>query len=232
MQRKPIWAAILLAATSGLTGCVPPELLEPLDNPAPRERVVVDNYNKYDFIPLNKKTILLNEEFNTNARGWRHVTSSPDYETTVLGGQLNLFTRYTPQQNTISFPELKSTDDFEIEASIKIDYTLSDDGCLLLWGGSTTAARRWTYLQVDDEDDRLVAGNWQATFASYRFGYRTDEFNTYTVRKVKSTYYYFMNGTYLGKVPFVPLDGPVIGFEASDFTDMSVDYLRVKRLML
>ncbi len=231
MQRKQIWAALLLAATSGLTGCVPPELLEPLDNPPPRERVVVDNYEKYDFIPLNKKTVLLNEEFNTNARGWRYVTSSPDYETTVFDGQFNLFTRYTPQQNTISFPELQSTDNFEIETSIRIEYALSDGACSLLWGGSTTTAGQWTYLQVD-EDDRVAAGRWQGSFASYRVNYRAENFNTFTVRKVKNTYYYFINGTYLGKVPFVPLDGPRIGFGAFGFTDMSVDYLRVKRLTL
>ena len=231
MQLKRIYAAVMLSAPLWLAGCQS-GIPNPVSNPPPRERaeVAADNYEKYDAIAPAKKILILNEEFNANTRGWRVVTTSPEYNLTIEGGELDMFTRYNTQLNTISLPELKGTDDFEIEASILIDYTWDRGSATLLWGGSTATAKQWSYVRLDDNTETFTVGRVNEFYETYSSGYNSEGYNTIIIRKVKNTYYYFINGRYQGKKPFTVLDGPKIGFEAGYNTQMYVDYLRVRRL--
>ncbi len=229
MKVRSVFAILLFFITVWLPGCLP-LTLEPLENPPPRERIVVDKYDEYGFIPANRKTLILDEQFTTNTRGWRQVTSSPDYTITSSGGEMYMLTRSTRQQNTISFPELQSTGNFEIEALVKLSNSSNYEGSSLIWGGNINA-RQWSFFEANDYSQALRSGRMGGIESNYRsYAYSRGAYNKFTVRKVASTCYYFINETYLGKEPFSPFYGAAIGFEAGFQTTMRVDYLKVSRL--
>lgn len=233
MQLKPIYTAVMLSAPLWLTGCES-GIPNPIGNPPPRERaeVVVDNYEKYEAIPLSRKTILLNEGFDNNTRGWK-VGTGTDYNMTIAAGIMSIGTVSTARQNTISLTELKETDNFEIETRMEASGTNRTNTLngrnSFIWGGSTGS---WYFIRVDPYNGAIEIG--RGTHASLdNAGYLgSATYNVFTVRKVKHLYYYFINGRYIGKELANAFYGQAIGFEAGPNTSMSVDYLKVSRLAL
>jgi hypothetical protein len=230
MQLKRIYAAVMLSAPLWLTGCLS-GIPNPMSNPPPRERaeVAADNYEKYDAIPPARKTLLLNEGFDNNTRGWK-VGSGTDYTMTIAAGEMSIGTASTARQNTISLTDLKETDNFELETRMQASSTNSTNGRnAFIWGASTSS---WYFFRVDPYSEVVEIG--RGTHASIDdTGYlRSGTYYVFTVRKVKQLYYYFINGNYAGKELANSFYGPAIGFEAGRNTSMSVDYLKVSRLNL
>ena len=229
MQLKPVYAAILLSAPLWLTGCLS-GIPHPLNNPPPRERTeAVDNYEKYAAIPLTKKVLLLNEGFDNNTRGWK-VASGTDYTMTIAAGEMYIGTVSSARQNTISLTDLKETDDFEIEARMKMSSINSTNGGnALVWGGSTSS---WYFFRVNPYTGALAIGRETRTSIDDTGFMTTGVYKLFTVRKVKNLYYYFIDGEYIDKELINSFYGPAIGFEAGRNTTMWVDYLKVSRLTL
>lgn len=236
-----VYRISLFLLVFSITGC---SLLE---NPEPRKREILLTYEGYDYIPTAKKVILLNEEFNNNSRGWQIVTNSTQYSMEIYGGELQMSSRdNAQQQNTIDFPALKDTDDFEIEAQIRVRYASTSDGGdgnVLLWGLSPavgTSLRRWLYYGVDDGGRAVNIGFFDGRAADYKYfpfdyssgEYRYDDYNTVTVRKVNQTCYYFLNGKLVTKKTFVPFYGSRIGFGIQAYSTIQISYLKVSRLNL
>jgi hypothetical protein len=220
----------MLSAPLWLTGCLS-GIPNPMSNPPPRERaeVAADNYEKYDAIPPARKTLLLNEGFDNNTRGWK-VGSGTDYTMTIAAGAMSIGTASTARQNTISLTDLKETDNFELETRMQASSTNSTNGRnAFIWGASTSS---WYFFRVDPYSGVVEIG--RGTHASINdTGYlRSGTYYLFTVRKVKQLYYYFINGNYVDKELANAFYGPAIGFEAGRNTSMSVDYLKVSRLNL
>jgi hypothetical protein len=224
----------------GMTGC---SLLE---NPEPRKREIVLTYELYDYIPTAKKFILLNEEFDNNSRGWRIVNNSSQYSMNISGGELKINNRDNiRQQNTIDFPALKVTDDFEIEAQIRVSYSSVEgdggDGNVLYWGLSPAVGNnpgQGSYYGVDNGGRAVKIGSFNGPIPDYEYfqfdyssgEYNYDDYNTITVRKVNQTCYYFLNGKFLTKKAFVPFYGSRIGFGVNLSSTIQIPYLKVSRL--
>jgi hypothetical protein len=187
--------------------------------PRKRAEVLVDSYEKYDAIPLVKKTLVLNEGFDNNIRGWK-VGSGTDYTMTVAAGEMYMGTVSTAWQNTILLADLKETDNFEIETRMKASSSNITNGRnSFIWGGSMSS---WYFFRVDPYYGAVEIG--RGTYASINdTGYLgSGTYNVFTVRKVKQLYYYFINGNYTGKELANSFYGAA----------MSVDYLKVSRLTL
>ncbi len=229
MHLKHIYAAILLSAPLWLTGCLS-GIPHPLNNPPPRERTeAVDNYENYNAIPLTKKTLILNEGFDNNTRGWK-VASGTDYTMTVAAGELYIGTLSSARQSTISLTDLKETDDFEIEARTKMSSINSaNGGNALVWGGNASS---WYFFRVNPYTGGLEIGRGTHASIANTGLVTTGVYKLFTVRKVKNLYYYFIDGGYIDKELVNSFYGPAIGFEAGRNTTMWVDYLKVSRLTL
>jgi hypothetical protein len=189
----------------------------------------VDNYENYNAIPLTKKALLLNEGFDNNTRGWK-VASGTDYTMTVAAGEMYIGTLSTARQNTISLTDLKETDDFEIEARMKMSSINSTNGGnSLVWGVSTSS---WYFFRVNPYNGTLEIGRGTHTSIDDTGSMTTGVYKLFTVRKVKNLYYYFIDGGYIDKELVNSFYGPAIGFEAGRNTTLWVDYLKVSRLTL
>jgi hypothetical protein len=220
----------MLSASLWLTGCLS-GIPNPVGNPPPRQRteVVADNYEKYDAIPLARKTLVLTESFDNNTRGWK-VGSGSDYTMIVAAGELHLATGSTARQNTISLAELKEGDNFEIEARVKLSNTNNaNGGNALIWGASTGS---WYFFRVNLYTDYAEIGRGTSTLIRESVYSNMQAYDVLTVRKVKNLYYYFFNGQYVSKELVNSFYGPAIGFEAGRNTAMWVDHLKVSRLTL
>ncbi len=230
MQLKYIYTALMLSAPVWLTGCFS-GIPNPVNNPSPRERdeVVVDNYEKYGAIPLAKRTLILNEGFDNNTRGWK-VTGGTDYTMTIAAGELYIGTGSTARQNTISLPDLKEVDNFEIEARVRMANTSNTNGgSALIWGGSTSS---WYFFRLNLYTDYAEMGRGTHVSMSESVYSNMESYDILTVRKVKHIYYYFINGQYINKELVNSFYGPTIGFEADRNGSIWVDYLKVSRLTL
>lgn len=242
-KTKGVWGGGLLLLTTCLAGC---EVAEVFPNAEPRERKITDNYEYYEYVPAAKKTDLLLENFYDNRRGWRVVSysSTTQYSTRIVDGDLEIDNRASsPQQNSIDFPELKGTDNFEIETWIRLIYSNGayvGNGNGLLWGLKAAAPGQWLYYGIHDNYSKMAVGAYdgqryqvenpltsrlQTPF--YQGGY-----NTFMVRKVNNTCYYFLNGELLTKQTAAPFYGSRIGFGADAYSTVRVGFLRVSRLNL
>lgn len=56
---------------------------------------------------------------------------------------------------------------------------------------------------------------------------RNETFNTYVIRKYDSKYYVFVNNEYIGKCPFIPLTGNIIGLGKSTNYSGEFDYIKI-----
>ncbi len=230
MQLKPIYTAIMLSAPLWLTGCES-GIPNPIGNPPPRERteVLVDNYEKYDAIPLSRKTILLNEGFDNNTRGWK-VGSGTDYTMAIAAGVLSISTVSTARQSTIPVTDLKETDNFEIEARLSnFQAVSSNGGTALIWGSSPGSAY---FFRGNPYSGTIEIGRETRTTITESGFMNGEMYKVLTVRKVKHLYYYFINGTYISKEMVNSFYGPSIGFEGGRNTNTRIDYLKVSRLTL
>lgn len=233
----------LFLVTCCLPGCNTDDLLS---NPQPREREIVEeveDYEAYSFIPTAKKTTILHEDFDNNSRGWR-TASTTGYSMSVMDGELlmNATNTNAYQQNTINLSELTGTEDFEIEARVWLEHSWNNlgDGNAILWGLNATSPSRWLYYEIND-NKQMTIGQYNGqqylydhsstTYGSASEYYR-GEYNLLTVRKVKNTSYYFMNGDLLTKKEFVPFYGSRIGFQVGAYSKLHIDYLQVRRLVL
>lgn len=56
---------------------------------------------------------------------------------------------------------------------------------------------------------------------------RNETFNTYVIRKYNSKYYVFVNDEYIGKCPFIPLTGNILGLGKSSNNSGEFDYIKI-----
>ncbi|MBC7919762.1 MAG: hypothetical protein H7Z75_01595 [Ferruginibacter sp.] len=241
-KTKGIWGGGLLLLATCLPGC---DVADVFPNAEPRERPITkitDDYERHEYVPAARKTDILREDFNDNRRGWPVVSGSNQYSTRVIGGQLEIasWTSLRPQ-NSIDLPDLKGTDNFEIEARIEVDYAsrgYSGSGDALLWG-STATLGQWLYYGINNYSSEMAIGAYDGQryqennfpTSSPAVFYR-DAYNTLLVRKVNNTCYYFLNGGLLTKRVAAPFYGSRIGFGADAYSTVRVEFLRVSRLNL
>ncbi len=248
--KRNIFYYVVFALSFSLSSCE--ELpIDPFANASPRERpvvVVVDNYEKYGYVTSADRTLLLNEGFDNNNRKWKtsgtyyyrpYYLAANGYLTMANEpGYLGNSSSLAPYVNTIDFPELTGTGNFEIEASMQTDTRYSGYNDLLIWGASATTPQKrlcWansyflSYVAIRNDNGLVVN---EKTYSVGKDKIYQGEFNKITIRQVKNTCYYFLNEVLVAKQPASSFYGTQIGFQVGSNSWMEVDYLRVNRLVI
>ncbi len=162
---------------------------------------------------------------------------------TVKGGHFNY---YWPIKDEVDIaPLIQEIDydrNFEIEIRSKITGSAFNNYFgVLNWGriGEASYAGQYLYYRPYSSSAIFHCGNKDVKgscdgknyfFKPSKKSYNPTGFNSFTIRKVKSNYYVFVNGIFQTTAPFIPLEGKAIGLGAKGKTKLLVDYIRISYL--
>jgi hypothetical protein len=189
----------------------------------------------YEGIPAGRKRMVFEDDFDDNRRKWpvgKIDLGTMDFR--IKGGAYIL--RAVDDQGKLVYRDdipLDETRDFEIEARLRHVAGTENMGHFLFWGRSADA--KSLQFGITGNGHYQVLAGLGATSENVIPWTKSelvkkDVPNTLTVRKVGKTYYFFLNGSLVHRMPFRPFAGRQIGFMVAKRATVSVDSLRISYL--
>jgi hypothetical protein len=187
---------------------------------------------RYDGVPASRKQVIFSEDFSDNRRKWpvgKIDLGTMDFG--IKGGAYIL--RAVVDQGQLVYRDdiaLDETRDFEIEARLRHVAGTENMGHFLFWGRSPDGKN--VQFGISGDGCYQVVISRGATYENVIPWTKSelvkrDVPNTLTVRKVGKTYYFFLNGSLVHRMPFRAFDGRQIGFVVAKKATLSVDSLMV-----
>ena len=187
-------------------------------------------------VDTSAKKLIFFDDFDDNRNGWSTIESK--YEIGKIEGGSYYITAKGHAYGDAKIISIDTKQDFEIEASIKMvsgGTSYKDYNSMLFWGRDSLNAYYFTFAKdsyaavtscmgIKARDCTIFDGSLQKS------NLNPDEFNKFTIRKIKRTYYFLINDIQFYKMPFVPFFGNNIGMGAGRKSTIAVDYLRVAYL--
>lgn len=187
----------------------------------------------YESFTPDQKTPLFIEEFLNNNNNWYLGIKENVWFENIKDSTLYFQSYENAAKEDSKEVIIDQNSDFEIELKIRLDKGIQNKFLGLQWGKSLTETKQF---------DFFFNGQGQYTIDKYT-GEFTDfvpvtasklinnyTYNTLTVRKVASTYYFFINHELVHKMPFEPFFGNGIGFQVGEQSSVEIDYLHVYQL--
>ena len=179
------------------------------------------------------RTEVLNENFSNNRNGWS-VGNSPDFAASIEGGTLVFESKSDVAYfNPIRVP-FDATQDFEIEATIKI--ARGSRSVMLQWGGGVNQQGQpngndLTFFGFANDTVAFI-GNWETGVSIGNAPREFDRlgFNKLTLRKIGDEYHFYFNEEYFDVMQYEAFAGDVIAFYVGPQTRMEVGSLRINLL--
>jgi hypothetical protein len=182
------------------------------------------NYNDYSY---GDKTSIFYDEFTDNENSWPTENGEIYY-------WYYKFRSTDEKQHAAGKPiSINTSGDFEIELTIKLASGSKTKFINLEWGWNNETGERFDFGFCNGAHtiDKFVNGAYQDYVNESNSSYvKNDDFNTLTVRKVGSTYYFFLNENLVHTMPFEPFFGDRIGFSVPGYSEVNVDKLKVSTL--
>lgn len=193
--------------------------------------VIPEVYNAYT---PDKKVPLFVEEFTDNKNSWYLGIKENVWFQNLQEGTLFFQSYESVPKEDCKEVFIDQNKDFEIELKIRLDKGIQNKFNGLQWGKSATEAKQFDFFfngQGQFTIDKFVGGTFtdfvptKATKLINNYTY-----NTLTVRKVGSKYYFFLNQELVHSMPFEPFFGNGIGFQVAEKSSTQIDYLKVWQL--
>jgi hypothetical protein len=188
-------------------------------------------------IPAQQDTssngVIFFEGFDDNKNNWT-VTDNKKVNARIDGGIYYLTAKghaYGEAQEV----KIDTRKDFEVQVRIKI---LSGNPehknyySTLFWGREAMTSYYFTFASDGFASVESCTGKNQRSCMTrkgslQRTMLNPDDFNVYAIRKIGSTYFFFVNGTQFYAMRFTPFFGNLIGFGAGRKVSLAIDYLKV-----
>ena len=182
------------------------------------------------------KKIIFYDDFDDNKNDW-NVAETKQEIGKIDGGYYYITAKgHAYGETKIIIIDTKK--DFEIEASIKLlsggtDY--KNYNSMIFWGRDSLNANYFTFAKDGFAAVSSCTGMQASSCTVYdgslqKTNLNPDSFNKFTIRKIKRTYYFFINDVLFYKMPFTRFFGNNIGIGAGRKSSLAVDYLRVAYL--
>lgn len=192
------------------------------------------DYATYNSIkPQNKKLIFI-DNFDNNNNEWFLGIKEGIWRESIENG----FFYFEALENKAKEDYIKvpfdSSKDFEIEVKMKHN------------GGDETRANGFQWgksVNTNYQYDFMFSGNGQYTIDKYTGEFhdyvpftesalvKKKDFNKMTIRKVKNTYYFFLNESLVHTTPFEPFFGDYIGLQTAEMSQIVVDYIKINQIV-
>lgn len=182
------------------------------------------------------KKLIFYDDFTALKNNW--TIGDNKYESCKLEGGVYFLTSKGHAYGETLPIAIDTKKDFEIEASIKLENgsaTFKNYSSMLFWGRDSLNAYYFTFAKDGFAAVSNCTGMSNRNCIVYdgslqKSNLNPGEFNKFTIRKIKRTYYFLINDVQFYKMPFVPFWGNNIGMGAGRKSTIAVDYLRVTYL--
>lgn len=200
-------------------------------------------YSIYDSISSSQKEQVFYDGFSDNSNDWGTTTTSSGYTITREVKSGYYYLDYNRDGyggfSYLTIDDFNPTKNFEIEAKVKqyYSYSTSSSDVGVLWGASSDkrffriAQNEGEFYTGDKTDDGWNA--WSGWEDFEQINIDNSDYNILTVRKINSTYYFFINHylAYTYSNATLSSSENIVGFWFAECTAY-VDYVRVCQLNL
>jgi len=187
----------------------------------------------YHSISAEEKTALLLDNFDDNRYSWGLGQAENDWLEKIANGKL-FFQSFNDnaKEDLIKF-EIPPEKDFEIETYVRFKQGDTARFFGLQWGKSS---------DFNNQYDFLISGNGLVSidkFSGEFYDYlppvpseylKPGLFNKLTIRKINTSYYFFVNEELIHTMAFKPFFGPYFGFQVGENSAIEVDYFKISEL--
>jgi Caspase domain len=192
---------------------------------------VVSAQQSYKDIAAASKVTLFNESFDNNNNGW--LLDNLYIKANITNGQYDMVCNNYHNSTGLSgkIISIDQGKDYEIEASIK---TLRGNGGLVFGMNNN-----FDHYRIElTKNNTLVLlkntisnGRNEELFSSpINSNIKAGSFNKITLRKLKDTYYIYLDETFIGSTSKIKPPGDQVGFNVGINSEISVDYLNISYL--
>lgn len=188
--------------------------------------------SKYYDYTASQRSVQFFDDFNSNTKSW--TTGSTDSRSgRVQSGYYYWSSKTSNTATTTKSIYMDANKDFEIEGKFKRSTggkttTLQS----LLWGCGSSKKNFFGFtadgsfrISWYDGTNYHAYKDWTSNSNISKYG-----FNKLTIRKVRSTMYFFINSNFVHSMPSKAFFGNNIGFQAAGNASLTIDYLRVSYL--
>jgi len=193
------------------------------------ERLIPQNNNMtYAWINSKKVTPIFTEEFSDNSKSWGTGQTS-DIKRSIENGSYYFETFIESFYSAYKDVIISQNRDFQIETAIKFNKGNENFENCLLWGGSDNGSFRLGVTGNGYYCAYKIESSTITTWLDYKNEpwIKYKEYNKFTVRKIGSTYYFFINEKLIHTRNFESFSGNRIGFLVGKTAAIYIDYLRV-----
>ncbi|MHC1704746.1 MAG: caspase family protein [Tenuifilaceae bacterium] len=188
---------------------------------------VPEVYNAYS---VDQKIALFTEEFVDNKNSWYLGIKENVWFQNLQDGTLFFQSFEDVPKEDYKEVFIDQQKDFEIEIKIRLDKGIQNKFNGLQWGKSSSESKQFDFFF--NGQGQYTIDKFTGTFTDFVPVTSTKlinnyTYNTLTVRKVGSKYYFFLNQQLVHSMPFEPFFGNGIGFQVAEKSSVQIDYLKV-----
>jgi len=188
----------------------------------------------YSSVPSAAKTSIFNDQFEDNNSRWI-LKSTPVEKSNISNGYFNISATASAAISRSIPVNLNEKSNYEIEAEFTFMQGRETDAIYLNWGKYMTGAYGFgfsgdghAYLFDKFTPQSLFVDRIPWTQTKLLKG--PNQANKLTVRKVNSTYFFFINEKLVNTAPVEPFFGNYIGFVCPQQSSLKVNYITVSEL--
>ncbi len=191
------------------------------------------NPSDYKYIPESEREKVLFDHFDKFENYWLLGVEENSWMENIENGFL-YFQSLTNKPKEDMIPViLDPARDFEIEIMIKLEKGNMENAYGLQWGKSKNPPKQYDFFLTGNGHysiDRYT-GKFE-DFVPFTISDKVNRYaaNKLTVRKVKDTYYFFLNEKLIHSMPFQPFYGNLMGFQVAENSSIMIDYFKVTYL--
>ncbi len=207
-------------------------------------------YSWYGAVTDSNRQVIYYTNFDKvdeNNKDWETVQSKETHDSLVYAyikdGILEVTNNTAKGTYATAFPFMFDyTKDFEVEFRVRLAAQYTGWGSLVYWGRDSVNEQpngQCLYFYPSSAYSMAYCNGANTEPCNYekirhvgRPKKEAGRFNTYTVRKIKDSYYVFVNNEYSHKYSYTPLYGQTLGFGTGRKSVANLDYIQVSYLLL
>jgi hypothetical protein len=183
------------------------------------------SYSDYD---TDQKEVFFSDLFTSNANAWPTGVATEHHVRVEKGTYVVQDKQREGSTRAWKvFEDFDSERNFEIQVSLRISAsTDNSEGHAIFWGADTESEEKYRFFlnKAGSFSIDLYDGSSFQDFVGWTpTGADMTRANKITIRKVGSTYYFFLNEELVHEMPFEPFYGSAIGFHCGKSSTLVVD---------
>lgn len=196
--------------------------------------------SKYNIYSKRNSEKVYFEDFLTDTHGWAVGTyeACRIYKWVPGYYELKSVCNGTYSESSTNNNALFSIDqdrDFEIETSMMFVSGENNNSNCISWGQSNSRISDRFRFGFSGNGQYIIDKNYNSSWTNLKSWTESslinkNAYNKFTIRKIRSQYYFFINESLVHNCPFEPFYGQRLSFQTNQNSTIRVDYIRISYL--